>query len=379
MKHVHIGTGGLGLGLIGHISASLDFDLWLVAHNSNNANTVAVNRALERSPAKMYSINHFGEEYELQISYAGLIYYDRSDFLALMNLVADESTRLLTISIGSDRYKHIGEILYACLLERRKRRISEKIIVIVAENAYLSSDFLQSILNQNGSVVSIDRKRVLDKLALFIDCVVDRICHSPKVKDDHVYVNTESYGKWILKKRTEIVPMLNKIKKNPVAWQNFEQFVRISDDFEFERSAKLLMVNSAHALIAGYAYQRGKNRLDHYLSEDSEGRCVLEELVNELFELASSLYHKPKFETPLRSYKEETAVRFQKTPDEVDRILEKLLHGGNLLAFRLGMYEKLGKILEAVAQRPCAFRPTAWKIMSLFCALDKIAGKTPNQ
>jgi mannitol-1-phosphate/altronate dehydrogenase len=182
VRHLHFGAGKLGLGLVGSLSQNLALDFTLANRGLEDTNGLSDQNLLIARNA-CYDVEYYSGERETIAVSRFFNFSDPADRAALIDLISDHETKLVTISLGG-KHGTISDVLAKGLIARSAKR-AEKVYVLACENGVTSRELRESVLQHTAEPSQIDAS------AEFVPCVVDRVCDAIKTSSDRVVVCAE--------------------------------------------------------------------------------------------------------------------------------------------------------------------------------------------
>lgn len=305
--HVHIGTGRFGLGFVGYFSNKLGFS------------TTFLNRTAERSRSrneklrvnKKYHIKYYDADQEDAVGFDRLEFFSQEDVGHALALLRDSDTLLVTTTVGESQLPSVAPLIAQGLKERNT---NAPLFLIACENGHRCSSVLARRVN---AILETEQQN-----AVFVDCVVDQICHGINVNEEMVTVSAESYREWIIE---ETDSQLEQQLREPRI-----KFVQ-SDQLDLYELRKLWLVNGFHLALAILGATSSGGGTDTRIKEvlettDAELEGYVEGIQRELVD--ALLYEKENrtFNAgDLQDYIEKTKNRFKASPDNCKRILRDAL------------------------------------------------------
>jgi mannitol-1-phosphate/altronate dehydrogenase len=251
MRHVHIGAGALGLGL-------------LLPITTRHFEVTVVQRRSERSPALAGALARQGGYRWHATATDGLVHsasveltgrtpvVDAADVGAWSDLVCDPETVLLTTALGETGLDRFTPQLLRVLRVRAGQR-GPRLTVMACENS-VGRQFAAMVSRFRGSSVR------------FVECVVDRMCLRPEVLGGVVHVTSERYGSWAVPEAAASALPAG-LAMEPVR------------DIELARRKKRWLVNTPHFAVGLHARAQGVPYIDDFVR--GPGRDLLAQVQEE--------------------------------------------------------------------------------------------------
>lgn len=312
-RHIHIGTGRFSLGFVGYFSHILNFSTIFL--NRDHDRSHDRNRKLREQKEYLIEYYDIKDKYIVNFDDIYIFGVDLEEAVASMELISDLDTILLTTSVGSSQLQHIAPIIAGGLKNRLK---SNPLFIMACENGHRCSQMLEEEVKKHLSSQ--------DYGGVFVDCVVDQICHNIEVPDilkpAHVIVSAESYREWIVEDKGNNT--LRQILIHPLI-----KFVS-SNQIDLYELRKLWLVNGFHLAIAVLGvsfFKETDTRIAEVIkSKDEE---LLKQLNGVQKELVEAFIYKDEDNIfkrkDIRDYISKIKERFRHSPDTFDRILQDAL------------------------------------------------------
>ena len=228
-KAVHFGAGNIGRGFIGLLLSQAGYHVTFV--------DVAAPLVDDINTLGKYNVQIFGEAEKTLVENVSAI-NSNENLDALLDAIVEAD--IITTAIGPNILKFIAPNIAKGLTKRvatNKRPLN----IIACENMVGGSTVLKNFVYEN---LSDDVKPEVDKLIGFPDAAVDRIVPLQK-NDEKLLVKVEPYAEWDVDSRG-VVGELPEIKG-----------MTLVDNLGAYIERKLFTVNTGHASIAYFAYQKG--------------------------------------------------------------------------------------------------------------------------
>ena len=334
LRHVHIGAGALGLGLVVPLTAD-DLDVTLVQRRSSRSRRIW--EALDkRGSYCRHAADGATPTTRVTLSPSSEI-LDADDADRLRARVRAPETTLLTTAVGEANLEELAVGLRSVLSERA-RAGGPPLCVIACENT-VGPIFTALSHAFEGTTVEFAR------------CVVDRFCRKPEVRDGDVHVSTEAYGSWLI----EAGPS-SRVLVDALGHLDEVGFVR---DLGPLRRKKRWLVNAPHFALALEARARGIDQIDTFVQ--GEGRHVLASLQREC--TAALMADTDAFTgRELAAFNRSVGRRMRSLALETDRVLRRFESGGSAAATSVVdelLVEPLQRYLRAYGVAPEALTRAA--------------------
>ncbi|MCX4984555.1 hypothetical protein [Streptomyces sp. NBC_00572] len=333
MRHVHIGAGALGLGLIIPLTAR-HFDITL-AHRASSISWELV-QGIQRAGSYVHEFPSLAggrdrNRVELGSSFRVV---DSKNLEELVNSICSPDVRLLTMALTERGLEDFTGDLRKALTARRKRDDCDSLCVLACENTVGPN---YTALTQEFHGAGIE----------FPLCMVDRICFTPELRDGIVTSFTEHYGSWII----EWTPGSGPIKQ-VLALNGYIEFV---NEIAGPRKKKRLLVNAPHLVVGLHAKDAKVAHIDTFL-QGGEGRTLLRRTQEECTKALMTYPFTFQLDD-LQQFNESVANRFSMLHFETDNVLQRLqkdrLESLMTAADEL-LVEPSGQYLEAYGSFPGA-------------------------
>ncbi|MFC3053296.1 mannitol dehydrogenase family protein [Kordiimonas pumila] len=336
LQHIHIGTGALGLGLPVWLCSTLQFSV-ILANRSEQSRSY--NRNLLIKNQKQYRVVPQGQHKQGDIvSISDLIFYDQEQD-KFFDAIAHPNTYIITTALKEAVLKpSFVSLMCAALSHRLKRHIKKPLYIICCENIICSRQFRDAVQLQIGFP--------LPSYIQFLPCVVDRVCATPSVtlKPDgysEVLVEVERYARWYIErpKLTSSKELQKNLTQSPVA----KTAIQFTENIEWEKTRKLILINGPHLLIAINARAANYSRLDSYLKHDADAAYILEDLLQEASDALQCIEFERNATLTLSISTSDISQRFRENPDLVNRVLARFQNPKQLEAFLKDLYKKVSQ------------------------------------
>lgn len=275
MNNVHFGAGNIGRGFIGK----------LLRDNDYNVVFVDVNQELidELNAKQAYQVELLADQPSIEWVHQvrGLnSRYQEEDVVEAL-----QQADLITTSVGVNILPRIAPI-FAKALETRTKDVH----VIACENALNASDVLKEEVSKLGEIS--DRVH-------FLNAAVDRIVPT-QANTDPLYVKVEPFYEWVIESKMPL----------PITGAKF-----VSDLYPYIQR-KLFTVNTGHACVAYYGYQKGYKTVLEAI-QDHDVETFLRRVLKETGQYLIRTYNFS--EADHLEYQEQTIQRF-KNPHIIDPV-----------------------------------------------------------
>lgn len=250
MRHVHIGAGALGLGLIAQLTGTdhgIDVSVVqrAVGESAARLESLASNLRYERVIASNKTARDSWPSCHVGISEAFAL-ESREE---LLRAICDPDCLLLTAALGEGGLDAQVPMLSSLLEERAATSSSSPLCVIACENT-VGEEYLRLSRQALEGVV-------------FARCLVDRMCSPPTIGSDGVVrVETEDYGVWLIERvqgaTGEVEAALSDV-----------QGVDFVDDLPLWRRRKRWLMNAPHLAAGIFAWNADNPHIDDYVNANA--------------------------------------------------------------------------------------------------------------
>lgn len=315
---LQLGTGALGLGLLGWLAVRAGLEL-VLANRASNSSSLALNQVLRDQHRYVLSIT--GSRRTEKVPFPELLFTD-DDRQRVIAVIADPDTVIVTTAL-KEGVRSIANLLADACEVRLVKNPGAELYVVAGENT-VGSEVLGEAVTAILATRRLEAALIRDGLR-FVPCMVDRQCNKPHVAPEtgDVTVEVEEYAQWVLQSS----PTSTTLKRY---FQRVPEHVSFVEDIEAIRRRKQWLVNAVHLLIALNALDAGYLRLDDYL-DTRLGRDLAEALMNEAVEVSATRGDFPLNE--LEEYGRRTLQRFTDHPKLVPEILSRFSDASRLAAF----------------------------------------------
>ncbi|MEV4560646.1 hypothetical protein AB0K51_27125 [Kitasatospora sp. NPDC049285] len=336
MQHLHLGAGGLGLGLVVCTTAAIpEIDVTLVQRAVGGPQCKL---ALLKSRQKYYRQVFPGSDLK-EISVPRVL--DSSDLDAIRAVVMHPDDILLTTALREGALETQTDLIGRLLSERSSLDLSGKQIYIVpCENTVG-----QLYKNLEGCDFGPN--------VHFLRCIVDRTCKYPIINGELV-VHTEEYGRWTIEKKPPFTdPLIQALSPYGV------EFV---EDLQPHLKKKQWLVNGPHLALAAMAwsYPARTDRLNEFASSEA-GQHLLLGVLAESSD-AYVLTEPTADPSGVFQFSQSINHRFSSFPDRTSRVLSRL-HPDSLESFLRATYERV--VRPATAFQETLDRPPGYLYLTL--------------
>jgi mannitol-1-phosphate/altronate dehydrogenase len=358
MKHVHVGPGGIGLGLILDLTQQLQcFDTVLAGRESSQ-----ISKALKRSGRVL--IKKSDTQTERPLERVTLHLYGDDDHNELVDLLAAPDVVLVTYAVGRENllgaYRDDGKLagLAIALGNALVRRDSAapKLTVVACENADLNSQKLSADVCASLSQAGLSDADVLDvtNRALFANTMVDRICQKPVFDGKDVRVLAESFGEWLIEWSGTASPALDAIKHQTARKPSKLRLVS-PKEFGLLTTRKYWAVNGLDVVLALYGLRAGWELAREAL-QDQAGQYFAELFSAVVVIALEQLRLELKLPEPLQeenaAYLDKARQRIAANDTKVSRTLRELIdarrsYGGWTAKFRQRVVDPIRAFLAS--------------------------------
>nr|MDT0519820.1 hypothetical protein [Streptomyces sp. DSM 41633] len=301
MRHVHIGAGALGLGLIAQLTgAEHDIDVSVVQRagggSARKLESLARSLRYERVIASNKTHPDSWPSCHIGISEAFAL-ESREE---LQRVICDPSCLLLTVALGEGGLDAQVPLLSSLLEKRAASPAGSPLCVIACENT-VGEEYLRL------------SRRSLDGV-VFVRCLVDRMCSLPTIGSDGVVrVETEDYGSWLIERVQDGTEEI----EDALSGVHGVDFV---DDLPRWRMRKRWLMNAPHLAAGIFAQNANNPHIDDYVNESAAIFRAVQLECLEAFHVKS-----PEMELDaLRGYNEEIFGRVSSFPMLTRKVLRRL-------------------------------------------------------
>jgi len=312
-RHLHLGAGPLGLGLVAFATSRAGFDVVLA---SRRGDPDSAGRAATLRQNNSYLVSSITRENPSLTANAELVDVERylftgpaEDWNEILEEVRRPETILVTTALTTKGLEDCVPML-SQLLQARVQATDSPLFIIPCEN-------------QTGERYAELTREVLPTNIVFLAAVVDRVCmrlaHDSLDGRLHVVVPVEPFADWIIERKTGFTEPLEQILAPLVPG-----LVRFSPDIQQEHVRKLWFVNGVHTLVAIFAKLERHVFLDDFLATPG-GETLLRGVQEELLDATQTRLGAESIfaEEDLRLFGDRIAERFRAFPDLVDRIIKR--------------------------------------------------------
>jgi len=318
LRHIHIGSGSLGLGLICWATKNIGFNVTVLNRSSSASND---RNSLLKAQRNYSIIYPNGQCDTVEISNFLFVPNDEEE---AFRLIKDENTVLLTTSLkktGIDEIINSGFL--ERLLEERANSNNNPLLFVACENAITSTEVANKI-----------KSPILRQSVIPIDCVVDRICNKPFTENGKIGVICEPHAEWILKQNSPHTDLFT---------QN--DHIKIVEKLSPYIYRKRWIVNALHLSAAILAHSDGYPVMNKYLMPNTDGRRKFDNIASE-FEMMFTYWlqhceYRGCFSTnDMESFYNSTRLRISGHPQSVDDATTRLKEK-EIISFIKDFYKKV--------------------------------------
>ncbi|WP_430378199.1 hypothetical protein [Streptomyces sp. B1-3] len=301
MRHVHLGAGALGLGLVAQLTAAQGVDVSVVQRSVGRSTERLASLVEHRGYWRVIASNNLPPDRwpSNRVAITKAFALESED--ELKREICDPECRLLTISLGEGGLEAQVPLISTILQERAAQNSGRGLCVIACENTI------------GEEYAKLSQQRFPE--VTFVPCLVDRMCSSPGIAPDgQVRVDTEDFGSWVIQRidgATEFI-------ESSFGSDGDIEFV---DDLPLRRKQKRWLMNGPHLTAGIFAWNAGISRIDYYL--DGENASIFRAVQREYIEAFHSSNPSVGLEE-LRSYSREVLRRISAFPMPTSKVLRRL-------------------------------------------------------
>ena len=323
INHVHIGTGKIGLGLVGEFS----FDLNLPTTFINRDNGQLYQSILKEN--KQYYLNTEGDSKRIGPVTFHTYLEDNLDAPESQSALSSISlAELITVSIGSNNLNNIVPVLLKGIEKRLSIDETKNIPILLMafENLQSNSEVLKKLILKSAKSSQI--KNFIESNLISCNTLIDRICTDIKENTPAVgefCCPVEKYNEIIINKSSDDLSF----KAVFDILKNHDSIKLVSnDEFELYEKRKYWLVNGIHLAIAVYALSKNILLINQAIMDDNIRGDI--KAVQGDFSIALEALSKQKrisagfTKDELDEFNLNVIKRFGKKQDEVTRILYDL-------------------------------------------------------
>ena len=263
--------------------------------------------------------------------------YDSEEGMAqLRKLLMSEETLGLACSVGVGQISVVQAIKTA--LTGNEMPVELPLFILPCENEPANPHWLE-----------LHSSRNLDRRAMVLPTMVDRICNHLRVEDDVVVVDVEEYRELLVEFSDTAAGIESSIALSEILLKSLS--IEVSADIERDRTRKILLMNGLQMGLAAFAYKERKSSTTEYFEEVPDAMNVFVQLSEEIALGVSYMLDIPvpdamEWATKYRN-------RILLAPDTIERLLRRVFdyepaqalatvhkRGGALISL---LKEKLGK------------------------------------
>jgi mannitol-1-phosphate/altronate dehydrogenase len=358
-KHLHIGAGRLGLGLVAAAAAQSGLEV-IIAVEASPRGASTKNAMLAES--RRFIVVPPDETEAVEIKIQSVVQYGEPSVEAeIRDIIADPHTVLVTTAVG-DNLPHIVPLLTRLLLHRHHAGIASPLFIIAAENTR-NSLWLREQIEQRLANAGVISTTVL-QFVVFVPCVVDRVCKNISTATGEVRVAVEAEADWLVADlRDELGRSLESYLSPDRGSIRFQ-----TDVLPFWRR-KIYLLNGPHLLLAMLANVEGHIFLDDYLRSES-GRIALDRVFAEcklIFRAEDDYFSEAEVDKLIESNK----LRFLASNDLVARVLSRFREESDIVNFFRDFHSKVGSPALAYLVKVGGDLPTI--LLSLLHMISRIS------
>lgn len=258
-KAVHFGGGNIGRGFVAEFLHNSGYEVVFLDVVDS------LIESLQKNPS--YTVTEIGKDGEstFEITNYRAINSKHEEDKAVEEIATADT---ITCAVGPNILKFIAPVIAKGLDQRKK---DTPAAVIACENAIGATDTLRGFIMEK---LSDDTKKNIDSKAIFANSAVDRIV---PVQDPNAGLNVkiEKFYEWCVEEKP--------FKGNPPAIKG----VHYVEDLQPYIERKLFTVNTGHATVAYYGYNRGFKFI-HEAMADKEIQDIVQNVLSETGHLISN-------------------------------------------------------------------------------------------
>lgn len=300
MRHVHLGAGALGLGLITQLTAADGVDVSVVQRSGEGSTERLTSLAEHRGYWRVIASNNLPVDrwQSSRVPISRVFALESED--EVKREICNPDCHLLTISLGEGGLEAQVPLISSILQERAAQNFGSHLCVIACENT----------VGEEYSKLSRQRLTEVE----FVPCLVDRMCSSPSIAPDGlVRVETEDFGSWVIQRVSGATDFIE-------AYLSDIEAIEFVDDLPLRRKQKRWLMNAPHLTVGIFAWNAGSPRIDYYLNENAPTFRAVQRECMEAFQ-ASNPSVGPE---ALRSYGREVFHRVAAFPMPTRKVLRRL-------------------------------------------------------
>ncbi|WP_306565367.1 hypothetical protein [Flavobacterium lindanitolerans] len=339
VKVIHFGCGSLGMGLVVPFLSYLPkFNIYL--SNRRHEDSALNHRNLLLREQKAYQLKQ-AEKIET-VNFTDFFYFDEIE--KLKELVTEDTALIITTALketGVDA--NIG--LFSDLLKTRiESGISKPVLFLACENAIDSETVKNKIKLHLQNNFKSDFEFPLQ--IIFCNCVVDKMCNSPRLSQNQVLVEAEYYDLWVIDElpiERAIYYAGSKLDDLGFIVKELKGYVTFTDMINYYVRRKKWIINSLHQTIALYAHEQNFP-LIHKFVQTSFGTLIARKIADDVY--TSYHFNENSYRyniQDVRKYISDFLIRLQEFPSTTATALTRFKNGNTLEAFYTDFHRKTGE------------------------------------
>lgn len=335
LKHIHFGAGAFGLGFVCWLTNLAKFDTTVFNRAERKLGEGNIERIINANNKYVVQVDEdSGQQQTIELANAIALRSDQSND-QWISIAEDPELNLITTSIKNlDGLESYHQILLDIVKFRAEKSITRPIYFFACENGFNSYDVRTWLFKKYP-----DFKEEIEKVFVFVPCVVDRICSIDLNSSELLIVQTEEYARIFVQAVVDrgenqrdlsvvgklLDPNVSKSITDISKSRLFNVFDFVSDIEKFKKM-KSLIVNGSHFIIALRAHRHRYIHIDDFVVKNSEWcRHVLEEMaVIASHDVANDTLDQI-FYNRCNEFAEETLARFSGRRDLTSRVLSRFV------------------------------------------------------
>jgi len=334
-KHIHIGAGAFGLGMVTEICQQAGFETTVLSRSSVRE----YHQLLKRQGN--YQVLFDDKAKTRKTLSPEIYYYEGDNDSTAVDLLASSSVELITTSVKKDNLQTIAPLLRHALQKRMVNGHSEPLCILACENFQHNSAELRKLIESQ-----IDKKACRDILrgVYFCNTLVDRVCGTISCREGKVEILAEKFHCWVVDDPGVNIKILDSLSTN--------KLIRLVNDLEFNglEVQKYWCMNGAHLAAAAYAFNYDPNLRHFHSALDVPSISQKIEALQEELGLAFFLYTARKglrerfSESEIVKYNKNVYARLAK--NRTDTIARVLKQEGTVESGVVEVLNRMERLLE---------------------------------